>query len=262
MRNAIFLVLMFLLLISGCGQASLMNAMALSADQQNAKSYIDLLRAHKFDQIEQALDPRIKSEGSPDLLARMASMIPTQDPTSVKLVGFNTFKSTHVYKSNLTFEYQYPNQWLLINFATEKKDGVSTIIGFNVRPLDHSVEDINKFTLSGKGILQYVVLGAAILAVLLSLFSLILCIRTKIAKRKWLWIVFILVGVGGVAVNWTTGQWHIMPIYIQLFSASAAAPLYGAWTISASLPLGAIWFLLKRKELSEANAEKPEQVEP
>jgi hypothetical protein len=250
MRNVTFLVLVLVVLLSGCGQASLMNAMTPSGDQQNAKSYIDLLRAHKYEQIENALDPSIKSDNTHDLLVHMASMIPAQNPISTKVVGTNTFKSTSLYKSNITFEYQYPNQWLLINVAVKKEGDVSTIIGFNVKPLGNSIENTNKFTLVDKGILQYAVLGAAVLAALLSLFALILCIRTKIPKRKWLWIVFILVGVGGFAVNWTTGQWRIMPIYVQLFSASAFAPLYGAWTISVSLPLGAIWFLLKRKELS------------
>jgi hypothetical protein len=261
MRNSIFLILIFLVLISGCGQASMMSAMTSHGDEQNAKTYIDLLRAHKFDQIENALDPSIKSANTHDLLVHMASAIPAQDPISTKVVGSNTFNSPHVYKSNITFEYQYPDQWLLINVAVAKQDDVSTIVGFNVKPLNDSIESMNKFTLAGKSLLQYTVLGAAVVAALFSLFALIVCIRTKIPTRKWLWIVFILFGVGGFAVNWTTGQWHITPIYVQLFSAAAFAPFYGAWTISVSLPLGAIWFLLKRKEFSAVVAGTSDQVE-
>jgi hypothetical protein len=61
-----------------------------------------------------------------------------------------------------------------------------------------------------------------------------------------------LLGVGKFAVNWTTGQWGFMPLSFQLFSAGAFAPLYGAWTLSISLPIGAIWFLLRRKNFDQA----------
>ncbi len=63
------------------------------------------------------------------------------------------------------------------------------------------------------------------------------------------------VGLGKVAVNWTTGEWGIPPLSIQLSSASAAAPLYGPWTIAVSRPLGAIVFLLNRRSCLVPKAE-------
>jgi hypothetical protein len=62
--------------------------------------------------------------------------------------------------------------------------------------------------------------------------------------RKWLWVLFILAGVGKFAVNWTSGEWGIAPLSLQLLSASAVASLYGPWILSFSLPLGAIVFLV------------------
>ena len=38
-----------------------------------------------------------------------------------------------------------------------------------------------------------------------TLYALVLCIRTRNVKSKWLWILFILVGFGAVQANWTTG---------------------------------------------------------
>jgi hypothetical protein len=149
----------------------------------------------------------------------------------------------------LSFEYQFPSKWLLINVATQKKGGVSTIIGFNVYPLSDSLENINRFTLTGKTPLQYATLAFAILIPLFILSVLVLCIRTKMTKRKWLWIIFILFGIGRLTVNWTTGQWQVAPLYFLLLGSGAFAPPYGAWLISISLPLGAILFLFRRKKL-------------
>lgn len=251
MRYLIFVVFLLLGLVAGCDQSSLLKRMTPSGDEKAAKSYIELLREHKFEQIEKDIDPEIKKPNLHDALVEMAKLIPVKDPTSVKVVGANTFKSPNVYKSNITFEYQFSDQWLLANVAIQNKDGVSTIIGFNVRSLPDSLENLNKFKLAGKSLLQYAVLAGTILIPLFSLYALVLCARTRIPKRKWLWIIFILFGIGKFAVNWTTGQWGFMPMSFQLFSAGAFAPLYGAWTLSISLPLGAIWFLLRRKMLSE-----------
>ncbi len=84
---------------------------------------------------------------------------------------------------------------------------------------------------------------------LLTLYALVICIGTRLVGRKWPWVLFILVGFGSIAVNWTSGQWRVVPFSIQLFSASVAAQLYGPWIVSASIPLGAIVFLALRKEL-------------
>lgn len=251
-RSFALMVLVLVMLIAGCSQQSLMKLFVSPEEEQVAKNYIGLLRAQKFDQIENDIDPAIKAK-SPNIhqmLLKMAALMPAEDPLSVKLVGANSFTGNTVHKSNITYEYQYPDRWLMVNVAVQKKDGVSTLIGFNVRKLPDSLENSNKFGLSGKSALQYAVLAAAVIAPLFSLYALVLCIRTKMQSKKWLWIVCILLGIGGLSINWTTGNWNFQPLYVQLFSVSAFAPMYGAWTICVSLPLGAIWFVLRRKALN------------
>lgn len=253
MHRTIAIAIALLVLVAGCDRATLMKAMAPPGDVQVAKDYIALLRAHKFERIEKDIDPEIKTENIHETLVSMASLIPGQSPISVKIVGSNTFRSPSVYKSNITFEYQFSKKWLLASVAVQKKDGASTIIGFNVRDLPDSLENLNKFRLAGKSALQYTVLAGMILVSLIILFALVLCIRTRIPKRKWLWILFVLIGFGQFSVNWSTGQWRFIPLSFQLFGSGATAAPFGPWVLSISLPLGAIWFLIRRKSLSEAS---------
>lgn len=254
MRALFFILtsLVFTMLIAGCSQESMLKAFTSPEDEKVAKDYIALLQQKKFDQIENDLDPAIKAKSADfhQTLLGMGALIPAQNPLSVKLVGASFLNGTHLHKSDITYEYRYPDQSILVRVAVQKKDGVSTIIGFDVRKLSDAEGAGNKFGLSGKSALQYTVLSAAVIAPLFSLYALILCIRTKIRGRKWPWIIAILLGVGTFSVNWATGHWGFQLISIQLFSASAFAPQYGTWTISVSLPLGAILFLLRRKELS------------
>lgn len=137
----------------------------------------------------------------------------------------------------------------MLNVATLEKPGASKIVGLHVYPRPTSLEEQNRFRFAGRATLQYVILALAVLFPLLTLYALVLCVRTRLPGRKWPWVLFILLGVGKFAVNWTTGVWAVTPLAVQVFSASAAAPLYGPWTVAVSLPVGAIVFLLRRKSL-------------
>jgi hypothetical protein len=244
--------ILLLLILPGCtpaDPASQIRRFTPPEDEAMATNYIALLRQNKFERIQNDLDPSIKSALTQDLLVKMAKAIPPEDPVSVKVIGAQQARGSDLYKINLSFEYQFPSEWLLVNVATQKKGGVSTIIGFNVYPLSDSLENINRLTLAGKPPLQYVMLAFASLISLFIFYVLVLCILTKMTKRKWLWIIFILFGIGRLTINWTTGQWQIAPLYFLFFGSGAFAPPYGAWLISISFPLGAILFWFRRKKL-------------
>lgn len=250
MRFINLICVLTVIFLFGCDQASMLKKMTPPEGESVAKNYINLLRQNSFEQIEKDLDQSIKSPDIRNMMVKMAEMIPTREPDSIKVVGSHVFHGPKVSTTNITFEYQFQQKWLLINVATQKKDGVSTIVGFNVNPIPDSMENINKFSLIGKSSLHYTVLVLAVIIPLFSLFALVLCIRTKIEKRKWLWVIFVMFGITCFSIDWTTGQWGFLPINIQFLGAGAFAPAYGPWRIGISLPLGAIIFMLKRKKLS------------
>ncbi len=245
-----FVVLALLLVLAGCSQADLLQKFASPEDQALARSYIDLLRQQRFEDIEKAADRSIGGASLHDTLVKMATLIPPGEPTSVTLVGAHKMKMADSSTVNLTFEYGFSGKWLVTNVAVKRQGGNTTIVGFSVIPRPTSLEEQNKFTLSGKTPIQYLVLALAIILPLLTLCSLVVCVRTKLKGRKWPWVLFVIFGFGKFAVNWTTGQWAFAPLSVQLFSASAFAPLYGQWTLAVSVPLGAITFLLLRRRLS------------
>jgi len=236
-----------LVAFTGCDQEASIEKFSSPEEQATVKVYVEHLRSHDFDEIEKALDPSIRTAGIRDTLTKMAALVPNEEPTSVKLVGVQTFNAPDAKTVNTTLEYNFGDKWLLANVAVQEKQGAKTIIGFNVYPTSQSLEAQNRFTLAGKSAIHYSVLTAAISAVLLTLYALVICARTRFPKRKWPWFIFILIGVGKLAVNWTTGEWSVMPLSVQVFSAGVLAPLYGPWTVAASLPLGAIVFLFYKK---------------
>lgn len=250
-----FVISVFLLALAGCNQADMLQKFASPADQALAKSYIDLLRQQRFEDIEKAADPSISGASLHATLVKMANFIPTGEPSTITLVGAHRMNANDSSTINLTFEYGFSDKWILTNVAVKNQGDKTTIVGFSVIPQSASLQEQNKFTLTGKTLSQYLVFMLVVIFPLLTLGALVTCVRTKLKGRKWPWVLFVIFGFGNFAVNWTTGAWAFTPFAFQLFSASAFAPLYGQWTFAISLPLGAIIFLVLRRKLSVAAIE-------
>lgn len=241
--------------LAGC----LPDKLATPAEEATAQRWIGELRARHFDAITAAMDPSLHIDDLPGLLARMADAIPPGTPTSVTLVGdshvMSASTSTATSKVvNLTYEYGFAGQWVLSNVAIKSTDGVDTIAGISAYRIPRSLEEQHRFGFADKPLACYVVLALAILMPLISVFALVVCACTKLRGRKWPWIVFILVGFGQVVVDWATGAWDFHIVYFQLLSAGATASAYGPWIISAAVPVGALVFLARRRELMAPSA--------
>lgn len=249
-RQILASVGLFLAVLSGCNQATLMKTMIPPRDEATARQYVDDLRQNRLDQVEHDMDHGLKDSNLHSTLASMAAMFPAQEPISTKVVGFRTFFG-NASGTEITLEYEFPQKWLLAEVVTQNSGGATTIVGFHVTPIADSLENLNRFTLVGKGAAQYGILSLAILAPLFSLYVFVLCFETRMGKKKWLWLIFIFLGIGKLVVNWTTGQVFFTPLAIQLPPAGAIAQFYGPWLVYVSLPLGAMLFLIMRKRLIE-----------
>ena len=265
MRLKCLIGIAFCASLVGCNQATFVKSWTPPNAESTARGYVDLLRQGQFDQIERDLDPSIVDSNLRDTLAKMAAIFPAGNPQSIKVVGVNTDVGVNIPHrqdtSKITLEYQFPNKWLLVNIATEKKRGFSSIVDFHVTPIPDSLENRNKFTLVGKSAIQYSILILAVCSLVFSFYVLILCIRRKDVKRKWLWLIAVLGGVEKVAVNWTTGQLTFGVLSIYLPTAIASRNPYGPWTIGVCIPLGAILFLLRHRKLKIAGGSIPPPVQ-
>ena len=267
-RSALALFLTVTLL-AGCDFQKTIEQSATPEEKAKAQQYITYLQERNIDAIVKVIDPSINNENVHETLVRVAGLVPQTPPLSIKLVGMqsNNINNGAVRTLNLTFEYEFPETWLIANVATKTTSTNFTIIGLTVTQQKTSQESRVAFTLSGKTPRHYITLALACIFTLLTLYAVVACIRTKPMRRKGLWILFILMSLGSYSFNWTTGAWQLSLFTVQILSVSATTSPYGPWIISLSLPVGALFFLVLGKDLAtrekeEQNSNKPEQENP
>jgi hypothetical protein len=266
-RRLLLLTLAVLALLSGCDRAAIMQKAVSKDDEEFAQHAVDLLKEQRFDEIKRESTPEfIDYPYLDETLARMAEMFPPAEVKSVKPVGLRSSQDSGVYTSTLTLEYEFPGKWLLSDVTISRMNGRREIAGLSVTPIQDSLENVNRFNLRGKDALEYSILGLAIAAPVFTVCVLVICFRTKNVRKKWLWAIFVLLGVGKLSLNWTTGDlsWRSLSVQIPCGhpTASPAYGPYGPWIISLALPLGAILFLVKRNRiLQQTQVETQSSVE-
>lgn len=245
-RTASYALAALSLLLGACSQEALLERFASEEERKVATRCInDLLRGN-LEKIEARLDPSLRTGDTRAQLEQMLTMLPKEEPSAVKLVGAHRNLTTEFRESNLTYQYSYGERHFLINCATRTKGQEQLIFGLTVNTLDASLEERQRLELEGKTPLHYAVLLGVLAALLLTIVALVRCVIEKDLRRKWLWVLFIIFGIGQFQLNWVDGTWTFSPIHIQLFSAGAVSVGYGGWQLSLALPLGAIVYLVRR----------------
>lgn len=139
---------------------------------------------------------------------------------------------------------------LILKIRTRDAEPRIDHVEWQPAPLD--LRERFPFVLGGVPPLLHLVLAAAIAVPLLTLYALLLCWRRR--PGAWgAWMLFILLGVGRLSVLWLPSPFHssyvrVTPFWIQPFGAGLEKdPSYDPWTLSVSLPLGALVFLASRR---------------
>ena len=118
----------------------------------------------------------------------------------------------------------------------------------------------HELTFSGKGTLHYVMFGLLLGVPAFIIFTCVHCLRLERLEGRWLWFIFILVGVWGLEFNWTTGTLNAELLSVTpqgvtinflrfhfLGAGIYAVGVFQPWILQVGTPLGAIvyWFALR-----------------
>jgi hypothetical protein len=229
--------------LSACGRTSQLERKE-PEDVSRTKAYFEMLRAVKYDEVEKTLDPSLKDEDFRVTFDAMVGTIPAENPLSARTTVAERRCTADYCIVHVVVEYAYTDELLLFNVAFRHSGAQVSTVGIHIHIVPKSFIAANEFRFANKGVTQYAILLTVVVVVLFSLYAVVACIRSNIGLRKWLWVPFILLGVGRLGVNWATGELGFQIGAIQLLSADAIKQeLYGPWTLYVSLPLGALLFV-------------------
>jgi hypothetical protein len=247
-------LLVFLgLLLAGCDQKDLLRKIAPKDDDAFARRFLDAVRAGDYTAADQMLVPSLRDAKSESGLREINHVLAHGEPVSVEIIGCNLFTNASsqgtTRTTNLSYQIRFPDAWAAGNIAVGHQGGATAIVDSHFQSIPNSLEVLNRFTFAGKSAVHYLVFAVCLAVPLLILVTLIICIRSRI-RRKWLWIIFILLGFIQFQFDWASGHFSVQPISFLLFGASAfrASP-YAPWMLGFAVPVGAIIFLVSRRKL-------------
>lgn len=244
----IIVLVVISMLMTSCSYEQISEKLIPKEESEIAKEYLSKLRNKDYSAIKSSMHSELISQVNDELLEKMNGLFRTGEPISTTIIGSHVNVINGQWQGNFTFEYQFESGWNVANAAILKVDHGYEIIGLNVHKTNMSQKELNEFKLTGKSILQYFVLVCAVIVPIFILVTLFVCARTPIQQKKWLWIIFVLMGLGALQVNWTDGTYSVKLLSAYLLGASAmSAGPSASWLLSASFPLGAMMFWIKRK---------------
>ncbi|GKS75705.1 hypothetical protein AVME950_12435 [Acidovorax sp. SUPP950] len=246
-------------LLSGCNASQDSPASIAPQETQRVRDAVDELARQDFPAIEARLAPRLRTADLRQSLGRMAALIPPGPPQSAEAVGVQVLKTDSATFHHLTLEYEYPQSWLVVSAMLEQRDGAVVFNALQVTPASQSLAATHRFSLEGKTPGHYLFLALAIGIPLGIVYTLWVCVRTPIPKRKWLWCAGVAVGVVQCHLDWTTGAWSAQWLSLQLLGAGFAkagpqAPLI----LTISAPVGALAFWVRRRSFVRAASAAPQ----
>jgi hypothetical protein len=221
---------------------------AQSKEAVFAKESVALLFQRDLDALSSRMAPELRTQVTPDVLAKILAEVPAGAPDESRLVGYNSFVSARLTQAFVSLQYRFPAAYLLAQIQVTSSGGEPSITSLHVQRLPASLQDLNAFRFAGKSPRHFVVLALAILVPLLIVLALVLCARTPLPRRKLVRLLFVSLGFGKISLNWTTGAIGFSPLSFQLLGAGfVAASSYAPWILSVSMPVGAILFLVRRR---------------
>lgn len=193
----------------------------------------DLQFRYNYAQMQQALPP------TPPLEQRTISA-----SSRSLLFGSSTTPTTF----QLLREYVYPETTILVFSQFSEVDGASLLNGLSLWSDVERFKAEYAFTLRGKSPAHYLMFLAAIAIPVFCIVTAIVCVKTPIPRRKWLWVIGSLIGFCALSINWTTGEMRFNPLagYLLGAAVNSSFPGIGPWIITVSLPIVAIIFWFKR----------------
>lgn len=245
------IVFVTVLLLSACSTQDWNEKLSNPRDRSLALSFIDGVRKGNIDPLAKSVDRELLAQTRAQL-PQVRTALAVDGRPELITVNSSSFTADGNTEERKALNYQYGGgaKWVIFQVVLQINNGVHVVIGWQANPANVKPTSIGDFSFVGKGFIHYLWIVMMVSSFATIITALVLGARSKGIKRRWLWMVGSVFGLGQFALNWSTGQFAINPIYFSLLGAGLfkTSPFH-PWMMMFSLPVVAVAFLVMRKRL-------------
>lgn len=212
------------------------------------------IQKKRYKEIEPKFDQSLlKDDSLTEGLDSINKLIPEGDIKTITTVGINyevlTTENYTVEKVSTINEVIYQKSEIVVEMLHYKVGDTIKVLGFRVYP-KQEIKDFFKAGFTNATLSAYITIFFSVFTLILIVTALILCINNDNLSRKWLWIIFVILGFVGFDFNWTTQTFQYSLLSFRIFGVGwFKAGCYSPLILSFSIPVGAIFYLYKYRYL-------------
>ena len=250
------LLALMLVFLAGCGisQEELQEKLNDPQIQEKTEAVLDHLLAGDVDSAWLLAVSAGTKEQFADFYSQVKPLLEGIDTYTLEPYHVNFNTTNGVSTKSLRYLLTSGDTQLWVTATTQ--EGVDSLVGFQIYMVTTETGTLG--TAGENDPAQWVFLVIGLLEMAFIVVVLIDCIRNKM-KRKWLWILVVLLGGIMVLLNITPQNMGLRFNYGLFFNNYTALIKYntGGFTLRLYLPAGAIAYLCMRKSLLEKKEQAP-----
>ncbi len=241
-----------------------------------SRAFIKKIMTGQIDSAFLYIDPELLNDEAKTFITNVSRSINGAIPKKYRVVEMNETFSTRSWTNSsgttsdkftryrLGYEYEFEKVNVLFTTTISEKNGKFLVVKFNGGILPAPLAELTKFSLADKSVLHYIFLVFCILVPLFILTTLVVVLFSKMTvKKKIIWfLIALLIALPKFVINWGNGEldFRVLNISLNLGSGFYKPTLYSAWLLSFNIPIGAIIFWFKRRNLLSKVIQKDEEI--
>jgi len=235
------------------------------AADQLARSFLKTLKSGDMEAIASISTKSLTSPDAIKMLKAMAGQLEKREIVSIETVKARIISQyfSKTTRTLMAYQLKLDKGWMKALVVLDSTKGntdfkVSTLY---TEPIDKPMSELYAFTMTGVPTVNYLFLALTICTPIFILYMVSVCFRMHAPfMQKFMWILFILVGVGTLNFDWSSGRMGFRLFSALFLGASAYKDtIYGPWVLTLSFPVGAIAFFVYLSRVMKAQRSENNQ---
>ena len=255
LRRIVPAVLVLTLLLALCGCDPMEKIEENPSIRAGVDAVLGSLMAEDAEACYGAFNSEVPREDFDGAFAPLCDILQGIESYELTYSGYNYYNNNGVVTIRHSYWMRAGEKEFLVDAAIV--EGAPGLISFHITPKEQTTASYTGTLghMEGAGIFQWVILILGVVTAIFVLWMTVDCLRRK-PRRMALWLLAILLGSVAFRLSYASGSINFRTNFgINLSLSSLTRYGDGSYVLSLIIPIGAIVYLIKRKQLQPKNAE-------